>query len=75
VFSRSGPLLGTTTAGSGFAELSTVDDRFSEVDAGAVLVAPGGEVTGVVQFEIGALRLDGAFRAPHCPALDFAAAQ
>jgi ABC-type glycerol-3-phosphate transport system substrate-binding protein len=75
VFARSGPTLGIGTASSGWAELTSVDDRFEGSDGGAIFVGAGGSVTGEVHEQLGpGLRVDGRFTAPHCAALDFAAA-
>jgi hypothetical protein len=75
VFSRSGPTLGGTSAATGTAQLTAVDDRFEGADGGAIFVGAGGSAAGEVHYQLGpGLRIDGAFTAPHCPALDFAAA-
>lgn len=75
ILARGGPHLGPITDGSGWAELDTVDDRFLGADGGAIDVAPGGMVTGLMHFQSSHITIDGHFQAPHCAALDFAAAQ
>jgi hypothetical protein len=75
VFSRSGPHLGPLVGGgTGTAELSADDDRYLDLDGGAVLVAPGGMVAGDVHWSNGGVTVGGAFVAPHCALLDAAAA-
>jgi hypothetical protein len=72
VLSRSGPLLGPTSGGSGQVSLSTVDDRYLGPGDMGPLVGDGGQVDGKVAFDFGnGLALDGSFRAPHCALLDF----
>jgi len=75
VFARSGPTLAGTSGAAGTAQLTAVDDRFEGADGGAIFVGAGGSVSGEVHYQLApGVRLDGAFTAPHCPALDFAAA-
>jgi hypothetical protein len=72
VLSRSGPLLGPTTAGSGQLTATTVDDRYLGHSGNQILVGNGGHVAGDANFDFGAgLRLTGAFAAAHCAAFDF----
>ncbi|MFI5288924.1 MAG: hypothetical protein ACHQ17_04705 [Polyangia bacterium] len=75
ILARGGPHLGPITDGTGWAELDTVDDRFLGADGGVIDVAPGGMVTGQMHFQSSHITIDGHFQAPHCAALDFAAAQ
>ena len=60
--------------GEGTAELTAVDDRFVDADGGAIDVARGGMVAGLVKWKNGDVKVEGVFAAPHCAALDFAAA-
>jgi len=72
VLSRSGPRFGPTSGGSGEVRLTTVDDRFQGDGPAGPLVGEGGHLDGHVYFELAdGLLLDGDFRAPHCPLLDF----
>jgi hypothetical protein len=75
IIGRAGPHLGPLIGGGeGTAELTAVDDRFLDADGGAIIVAPGGMVAGNVRWKNGEVRVEGMFAAPHCAALDFAAA-
>jgi hypothetical protein len=72
VSARRGPDLDSTLGGSGSATLTVDDDRYSGYDLDAGTVQSGaGMVDGNLHFAVDAVTLDGAFAAPHCPALDF----
>jgi hypothetical protein len=77
VLARSGPDLASLVGGgTGGAELTAVDDRYMswDADGGTVSVGAGGMVSGTVHWTDGNVTVDGTFTAPHCAALDFAAA-
>jgi hypothetical protein len=72
VLSRSGPILGPTTGGSGEVRLSAIDARYQGEGATGPLVGMGGHVSGDAYFDLGNnLMLTGDFTAPHCATLDF----
>ena len=72
VSARRGPDLDSTLGGDGSATLTVDDDRYGgyNLDGGSV-IAGAGMVDGSLHFAVDAVTLDGAFSAPHCPALDF----
>ncbi len=70
VVGRSGPHLGAPATGTGYAELTLVDDRYVDWDGGLVFVTPGGMVRGDVHYQLGTIAIDGPFVASHCAALD-----
>ena len=72
VLSRRGPDLDAVVGGSGSATLDAEDDRLDGYDLdGGTVSAGAGQVAGRMHFSGGGVVLDGAFTAPHCPALDF----
>jgi hypothetical protein len=73
ILARHGPDLATTSAGSGYMQIDSDDDKLRgyDLDGGTVEAGAGGSVGGRTHFEIGSIVLDGAFTASRCAALDF----
>ena len=72
VLSRSGPLLGPSSGGSGQVAITRDDDRYQGMGDMGPIVGSGGIVDGTVDYDFGGgLKLAGTFVAPNCAALNF----